>query len=190
MLGSGHVFCRSPRRPGPLDGSRRGVGVRGAGARLSAVRRAGRRLRERLLARGPRAVSVPRTSPRSLPHSLRAPGSSRPALAVRQPDRCRALRARTVLRTYRGAPRQARPEATGSDGTRRSVHVDQYTSMVLEKTIADGVPDRPELPQHFPSSEMISHPLAPGLSPTYSHGELRFGSIESGSGSGAIPAST
>jgi hypothetical protein len=72
----------------------------------------------------------------------------------------------------------------------REGSLDQYTSMVLEKTIADGVPDRPELPQHFPSSEMISHPLAPGLSPTYSHGEITFGAIEIDSGDGAIPAST
>lgn len=71
----------------------------------------------------------------------------------------------------------------------REESLDQYTSMVLEKTIADGVPDRPELPQHFPSSEMISQPLARGLSPTYSHGEITFGSIESGSGLGVILAS-
>jgi hypothetical protein len=61
--------------------------------------------------------------------------------------------------------------------------------MVLEKTIADGAPDHPELPQHFPSSEMISHPLAPGLAPTYSHGAITFGAIESGSALGVIRAS-
>jgi hypothetical protein len=60
----------------------------------------------------------------------------------------------------------------------REGSLDQYTSMVLEKTIADGVPDRPELPQHFSSSEMVSHPLAPGLSPTFTHGELTYGSVE------------
>jgi hypothetical protein len=64
--------------------------------------------------------------------------------------------------------------------------LDQYTSMILEKTIADAVLDRPELPQHFPSSEMISHPLAPGLSPTYSHGEITYGTIDAaGAGAGA-----
>jgi len=47
--------------------------------------------------------------------------------------------------------------------------------MVLEKTIADPVKDRPELPQHFASSELVSHPLAIGLAPTYSHGAIEFG---------------
>lgn len=55
--------------------------------------------------------------------------------------------------------------------------LDQYTSMVLEKTIADGVPERPELPQHFPSSELVAHPLALGLGPTYSHGAIRYGEV-------------
>jgi glyoxylase-like metal-dependent hydrolase (beta-lactamase superfamily II) len=56
--------------------------------------------------------------------------------------------------------------------------LDQYTSMVLEKTIADTVPDRPELPQHFPSSELVPHPLAPGLRPTYTHGAITHGTPE------------
>ncbi|HSK03053.1 MAG TPA: hypothetical protein VK932_17500, partial [Kofleriaceae bacterium] len=60
--------------------------------------------------------------------------------------------------------------------------LDQYTSMVLEKTIADPVPDRPELPQHFPSSELVPHPLAPGLSPSYSHGAITYGSVDAGGG--------
>lgn len=56
--------------------------------------------------------------------------------------------------------------------------LDQYASMVLEKTLADAVPDRPELPQHFPSSEMVAHPLAPGLAPTYTHGAITHGAVE------------
>lgn len=53
----------------------------------------------------------------------------------------------------------------------------QYTSMILEKTLADAVPDRPELPQHFPSSELVAHPLAPGLAPTYTHGAITHGEV-------------
>jgi glyoxylase-like metal-dependent hydrolase (beta-lactamase superfamily II) len=59
----------------------------------------------------------------------------------------------------------------------REHSLDQYTSMVLEKLIADPVADRPELPQHFPSSELIGHPLALGLAPTYTHGAITFGSV-------------
>jgi glyoxylase-like metal-dependent hydrolase (beta-lactamase superfamily II) len=59
----------------------------------------------------------------------------------------------------------------------REGSLDQYTSMVLEKTLADSVPDRPELPQHFSSSEMVPHMLAPGLTPTYTHGAITFGEI-------------
>jgi hypothetical protein len=59
----------------------------------------------------------------------------------------------------------------------REGSLDQYTSMVLEKTLADGVPDRPELPQHFPSSEMVAHVLAPGLAPTYTHSAITHGEL-------------
>jgi hypothetical protein len=71
----------------------------------------------------------------------------------------------------------------------REGSLDQYTSMVLEKTIADGVPDRPELPQHFSSSELVSHPLAPGLSPTYTHGAITHGEVQSSGRAGAVRAS-
>jgi hypothetical protein len=54
---------------------------------------------------------------------------------------------------------------------------DQYDSMVLEKTLADPVPDRPELPQHFASSELVAHPLAPGLAPTYTHDAITHGEV-------------
>lgn len=59
----------------------------------------------------------------------------------------------------------------------RERSLDQYTSMVLEKTLADPCPDRPEFPQHFPSSEMVKSPLAPGLVPGYTHGEIRHGQV-------------
>jgi glyoxylase-like metal-dependent hydrolase (beta-lactamase superfamily II) len=53
--------------------------------------------------------------------------------------------------------------------------LDQYASMVLEGALADRVPDAPEFPQHFSSSEMTPSLLAPGLSPTYSHGAITQG---------------
>jgi len=59
----------------------------------------------------------------------------------------------------------------------REATLDQYTSMVLEKTLADSVPDRPELPQHLASSELVGHLLAPGLAPTYSHGAVSHGEV-------------
>jgi glyoxylase-like metal-dependent hydrolase (beta-lactamase superfamily II) len=62
----------------------------------------------------------------------------------------------------------------------REHSLDQYTSMVLEKTIADPVADRPELPQHFSSSELVGHPLALGLAPTYSHQAITYGTVTSG----------
>jgi hypothetical protein len=77
----------------------------------------------------------------------------------------------------RGIARHARDagvEVILNANTREGT-LDQYTSMVLEKTLADGVPDHPELPQHFPSSELVAHVLAPGLAPTYSHGAITFG---------------
>lgn len=55
--------------------------------------------------------------------------------------------------------------------------LDQYTSMVLEKTLADPTRDQPEFPQHFPSSEMVKSVLAPGLAPTYSHGAITHGEV-------------
>ncbi|MCG8417895.1 MAG: hypothetical protein MJE77_08125 [Proteobacteria bacterium] len=55
--------------------------------------------------------------------------------------------------------------------------LDQYTSMVLEKSLADPCPDRPEFPQHFSSSELTRSPLAPALWPSYSHGHITHGEI-------------
>jgi hypothetical protein len=59
----------------------------------------------------------------------------------------------------------------------REASLDQYTSMILEKTLADTVPDRPELPQHFASSELVGHVLAPGLAPTYTHSAITHGEV-------------
>lgn len=51
----------------------------------------------------------------------------------------------------------------------------QYISMMLERAVVDRVPDRPELYQMFPSSEVTPHWLAPHIRPAY-----LFGTIESG----------
>lgn len=59
----------------------------------------------------------------------------------------------------------------------RERSLDQYTSMVLEKTLADPCADRPEFPQHFSSSEMVRHLLAPGLTPSFSHGAITHGTV-------------
>jgi hypothetical protein len=54
---------------------------------------------------------------------------------------------------------------------------DQYTSMMLERTLVDPVAARPEFFQMFPSSECESSILAPGLAPTYAHNDLSFGEL-------------
>lgn len=54
----------------------------------------------------------------------------------------------------------------------------QYNSMIREKLIADRIPERPELPQIFPSSELTKHRLAPGIKPAFEHGEVTIGSME------------
>ncbi|CAN5919979.1 hypothetical protein BH11MYX3_BH11MYX3_38190 [soil metagenome] len=81
----------------------------------------------------------------------------------------------------RGVARHARDHGVEVilNANTREGSLDQYTSMVLEKTVADSVPDRPELPQHFPSSELVPHALAPGLKPTYTHGTIRHGEVQS-----------
>lgn len=80
----------------------------------------------------------------------------------------------------RGLARHARDTGTEviPNASARESSLDQYTSMVLEKTLADTIPERPELPQCFSSSALVPHPLAPGLSPTYSYDEITFGTLE------------
>jgi hypothetical protein len=48
----------------------------------------------------------------------------------------------------------------------------QYNSMVKEKLIADPVPNQPEFPQVFPSSELTRNRFAPRFRPTFEHGDL------------------
>jgi hypothetical protein len=54
---------------------------------------------------------------------------------------------------------------------------DQYTSMVLERTLVDRCAQAPEFFQHFASSELTATPLTPGLGPTYSHREITSGHL-------------
>lgn len=56
----------------------------------------------------------------------------------------------------------------------------QYTSMMVEKAIADPCPDQPDIPQHFPSSELTPSPLAPGLTPTYRQVAITHGRVVRG----------
>jgi hypothetical protein len=72
------------------------------------------------------------------------------------------------LSAIRGVARHARDQGVECilNANTREGSLDQYTSMVLEKTLASPVPDRPELPQHLASSELVPHVLAPGLKPT------------------------
>lgn len=56
---------------------------------------------------------------------------------------------------------------------------DQYTSMVLERTLVDRVKGAPSFVQMFPSSEVTPSRLAPGVRPTMVHGEIRSGALAS-----------
>jgi hypothetical protein len=80
------------------------------------------------------------------------------------------------IKGLRGHARDTGVEVILNANTRER-SLDQYTSMVLEKTLADPTPDRPEFPQHFSSSEMVRSLLAPGLSPTFTHGAITHGEV-------------
>ena len=54
---------------------------------------------------------------------------------------------------------------------------DQYTSMVLERTLVDRVRRAPAFVQMFPSSEVTPSKLAPGLAPTLLHRAITSGEI-------------
>ncbi len=57
----------------------------------------------------------------------------------------------------------------------REESLEQYTSMVLEKTLADEAPDGSGWRQHFSSSELTPSLLAPGLRATYVHRAITHG---------------
>lgn len=54
---------------------------------------------------------------------------------------------------------------------------DQYTSMILERTLVDRVRRAPAFVQMFPSSEVTPSKLAPGLAPTLLHRAITGGEI-------------
>jgi len=57
----------------------------------------------------------------------------------------------------------------------REESLEQYTSMVLEKTLADEAPDGSGWRQHFSSSELTPSFLAPGLRASYVHRAITHG---------------
>jgi hypothetical protein len=54
---------------------------------------------------------------------------------------------------------------------------EQYTSMILEREMVDPVPDRPEMVQMFPSSEVTPSAFAPGIRPSLVFGERTSGTL-------------
>ena len=54
---------------------------------------------------------------------------------------------------------------------------EQYTSMILEKLLADPSRERPEFSQHFASSELVRSPISIGLWPTYAHARITSGDV-------------
>ena len=61
------------------------------------------------------------------------------------------------------------------NGNTREQSLEQYTSMVLEKTLADPAPDGSGWRQHFSSSELTPSLLAPRLKATYVFKEITHG---------------
>lgn len=60
----------------------------------------------------------------------------------------------------------------------RQRSAEQYTSMVLEKLLADPCRNAPEYPMHLSSSEFRASPLFPGLSPTFLAPLPDFGTLK------------
>lgn len=56
--------------------------------------------------------------------------------------------------------------------------LDQYISMVLEKTIAGPSPQNPDFPNVAPSSELTAYWGFPGLKPRFSVGERQYGQLQ------------
>ena len=57
--------------------------------------------------------------------------------------------------------------------------IDQYDSMVKEKTLADASPSAPQWKQILPSSELVSWRRQWPIVPTHHHGPLNYGRIAS-----------
>jgi hypothetical protein len=54
---------------------------------------------------------------------------------------------------------------------------DQYTSMILERTLVDRVRRAPAFVQMFPSSELTPSLLCPGVRPSMVHGKIESGAV-------------
>jgi glyoxylase-like metal-dependent hydrolase (beta-lactamase superfamily II) len=63
------------------------------------------------------------------------------------------------------------------NGNTREHSLDQYTSMVLEKTVAGPSRADPQFVNFLPSSELTASIFSPGLTPTFTHGEIHSGTI-------------
>lgn len=63
------------------------------------------------------------------------------------------------------------------NGNTREGSLEQYTSMILERTLAGPNRREPNFYNVFPSSELTGSLFAPGLSPTFTFGELDFGTV-------------
>lgn len=55
--------------------------------------------------------------------------------------------------------------------------MEQYSSMILEKSIVDRVTSKPAFARMFPSSEVTPSALAPGIRPAQVFGEMRGGTV-------------
>jgi hypothetical protein len=56
--------------------------------------------------------------------------------------------------------------------------VEQYTSMMLERSLVDRVAAAPSFVQMFPSSEVTASFLAPGIRPSFTFGEMTSGTVQ------------
>jgi len=63
------------------------------------------------------------------------------------------------------------------NGNTRESSMEQYSSMLVEKTVAGPSRLDPSYVNFYPSSELAASLLAPGLSPTFSLGDLSYGDI-------------
>jgi hypothetical protein len=63
------------------------------------------------------------------------------------------------------------------NGNTREGSLDQYSSMIVEKTVAGPAKVDPTFPAFAPSSELTASLLAPGLAPTFSFTPPDVGSI-------------
>jgi hypothetical protein len=71
------------------------------------------------------------------------------------------------------------------NGNTRIGTLDQYTAMVLERTLAGPSRANPDFPCFFPSSELTRTVFAPRLGPTFSHGTIKSGTIRAPMAAGA-----